>query len=89
MEGRGLVAKDTAFFSRKKSSDPYVKVSMGKHSLGKTKIVDKDLSPKWNEEFKKILKGNHSLEAIILPIYYGEASIAPLRHEAIGLDHRV
>ena len=49
--GRGLVAKDRSLFG-KKSSDPYVVISCGKRTLGTTKVVDKSLSPVWNQTFK-------------------------------------
>ena len=49
--GRGLVAKDRSAFG-KKSSDPYVVISCGKRTLGTTRVVDKSLSPVWNETFK-------------------------------------
>ena len=49
--GRGLVAKDRSLFG-KKSSDPYVVISCGKRTLGTTRVVDKSLSPVWNQTFK-------------------------------------
>ena len=49
--GRGLVAKDRSLLG-KKSSDPYVVISCGKRMLGTTKVVDKSLSPVWDQAFK-------------------------------------
>ena len=49
--GRGLVAKDRSLLG-KKSSDPYVVISCGKRRLGTTKVVNKSLSPVWDQAFK-------------------------------------
>jgi Ca2+-dependent lipid-binding protein len=55
--GRNLVAKDRSLFG-KKSSDPFVVISCAYHggvatrTLGTTAVVDKNLSPVWNEHFK-------------------------------------
>ena len=49
--GRGLVAKDRSLLG-KKSSDPFVVISCGKRRLGTTKVVDKSLSPVWDQAFK-------------------------------------
>ena len=51
ISGTGLVPKDTSLFG-KKSSDPFVVLSVGGRKLGKTKTVKKNLNPEWNESFK-------------------------------------
>ena len=33
------------------TSDPYVKVSLNKNTVHKTKVVKKNLNPEWNEDF--------------------------------------
>eukprot|EP00854_Cymbomonas_tetramitiformis_P021345 gene21345-25651_t len=50
--GKDLAAKDKSWFG-KGTSDPYVIVSIGKDRLGKTKTIEKNLSPEWNESFKR------------------------------------
>ena len=79
IEGRNLVAKDSSgVFSKKKSSDPYVKVYFGGKKYGKTQTIDKTLSPSWNESFNiklgtkevgKILKGNSKYTSIDFVIF--------------------
>ena len=56
LAGRDLVAKDRSLFG-KKSSDPYVVISCGRRTLGTTKVVDKNLSPMWDQTFKINLDG--------------------------------
>jgi len=65
--GRGLVAKDRSLLG-KKSSDPYVVISCGKRRLGTTKVVNKSLSPVWDQAFKLNLdaKAAAHLESIEL-----------------------
>ena len=79
VEGRGLVAKDgSGIFSKKKSSDPYVKIYFGGKNHGKTKTIDKTLSPRWNETYsiklgtkhvEKILKGDPKYNTIDFVIF--------------------
>ncbi|KAH9322996.1 hypothetical protein KI387_017635 [Taxus chinensis] len=47
VKGNNLVVRD--FFSR--SSDPYVLLKLGPN-LGSTRVVDKNLNPVWDEEFR-------------------------------------
>ena len=65
--GRGLAAKDRSLLG-KKSSDPYVVISCGKRRLGTTKVVNKSLSPVWDQAFKLNLdaKAAAHLESIEL-----------------------
>ena len=67
-QGRGLVAKDRALLSRRRTtSDPYVKVYLGEPSapsskpslyLGKTAVVPKNCkNPVWNATIQKLLPG--------------------------------
>ena len=75
--GRGLVAKDRSLFG-KKSSDPYVVISCGKRTLGTTKVVDKSLSPVWNQAFKLNLDAKaaarlESTELVLDPPPYSTA----------------
>ncbi|KAK3267060.1 hypothetical protein CYMTET_24357 [Cymbomonas tetramitiformis] len=50
--GKDLAVKDKSWFG-KGTSDPYVIVSIGKDCLGQTKTMEKNLSPEWNESFKR------------------------------------
>mmetsp|Transcript_12544 Transcript_12544/g.25488 ORF Transcript_12544/g.25488 Transcript_12544/m.25488 type:complete len:632 (-) Transcript_12544:150-2045(-) len=54
--GRGLVAKDRSLFG-KKSSDPFVVISCGQRILGTTEVIEKNLSPVWNKQFKLNIDG--------------------------------
>ena len=51
-EGKDLIAKDRNLLGKRTTSDPYVELYAGTKSLGKTKVVKKDCSPKWNEQFQ-------------------------------------
>jgi len=57
--GRGLVAKDGGgLFSKAKSSDPYVRVMLGKTTqLSRTPTISKTLDPVWNHAFKHVFAG--------------------------------
>uniref|UniRef100_A0A7R9ZTR4 C2 domain-containing protein n=1 Tax=Pseudo-nitzschia arenysensis TaxID=697910 RepID=A0A7R9ZTR4_9STRA len=63
LEAKDLVGKDKKMFSKKKTSDPYVKVSLlctptktvagakrrpQKIPLGETQVIEKNLNPTWN-----------------------------------------
>jgi len=58
VQGDQLVAKDRNYLGKWTSSDPYVKVALqpsgsanGELFLGRSKTVQRDLSPVWNAEF--------------------------------------
>ena len=51
-KARNLVAKDSSWFSKKKSSDPYAIIYWGKEQMGRTKTIKQNLNPEWNESFK-------------------------------------
>lgn len=55
--GKGLVVKDKKLFG-KGSSDPYCKILCGGQEMGKTKVITKNVSPVWNEQFKIHLPWN-------------------------------
>lgn len=56
--GRQLVAKDGGgVFGKAKTSDPFVVVSFGQHTLGTSHVVPKNLSPQWNQTFKWNIEG--------------------------------
>merc|ERR1712226_613648 len=52
LKARNLVAKDSSFFSKKKSSDPYAIVYWGKEQMARTKTINNNLNPEWKETFK-------------------------------------
>jgi tellurium resistance protein TerZ len=49
LKARDLIAKDRNVFGKRTTSDAYVKVQIGKQTLGKTKVIPKNLNPVWNE----------------------------------------
>ena len=49
LKARNLVAKDSSWFSKKKSSDPYAIVYWGKDEMARTKTISQNLNPEWNE----------------------------------------
>lgn len=57
LQARGLLAVDTSLMSRERSSDPFVRIKIDGGDGGarfekkKTRHVNKDLSPVWNEAF--------------------------------------
>lgn len=57
LQARGLLALDTSLLSRERTSDPFVRIKIDGHDGGggfekrKTRHVNKDLSPVWNEAF--------------------------------------
>jgi hypothetical protein len=61
-EGRDLVAKDKNMFGRPTTSDPYVKLSLGRNKLGKTSIIKKTLDPNWGNETFRLSVAPRSLE---------------------------
>ncbi|KAJ8601367.1 hypothetical protein CTAYLR_005017 [Chrysophaeum taylorii] len=55
LRGENLVAKDTGIL-RSNKSDPYAKVMVDAHFVGKTAVIPRSLSPTWNERFEVQLK---------------------------------
>ena len=76
MEAKNLLATDSAFMSKKAtSSDPFIRVAIPNaqnykmESIGQTKVIKKNLNPKWkNEEFTIRMKESHAPH-IYLSIY--------------------
>mmetsp|Transcript_21387 Transcript_21387/g.35394 ORF Transcript_21387/g.35394 Transcript_21387/m.35394 type:complete len:597 (-) Transcript_21387:73-1863(-) len=95
LKGRDLIAKDRNVFGKRTTSDPYVKVQVGRQSVGKTKVVSKTLSPVWNQSFQYKI-GADSASHLVQPEYNNTATgnqhqqlIATLSiwdHDKIGDD---
>jgi tellurium resistance protein TerZ len=68
LAGEGLAIKDKAVFGRG-SSDPYVKVVQGTKELYKTKVIEKNLSPAWNESFKVFVPEKKRVENLVFKIF--------------------
>jgi Ca2+-dependent lipid-binding protein len=66
IKGSSLKAMDSSMFSKKGSSDPYVKILCRDNTtnklevLGKTKTVKKTLNPEWKSEHAFLLTDHHS-----------------------------
>jgi Ca2+-dependent lipid-binding protein len=53
LSAENLPNTDTALFINKKNkSDPYVTLEAGKNRLAKTRVIEDNLNPQWNEYFR-------------------------------------
>ncbi|KAI7907367.1 C2 domain-containing protein [Cokeromyces recurvatus] len=57
-----IEARNLKGMNRDKTSDPYCRVRLGKHSLYKTKYIKKNCNPHWNESFTTKVFGTSVLE---------------------------
>ncbi|KAI9485787.1 MAG: C2 domain-containing protein [Benjaminiella poitrasii] len=60
-----IEARNLKGMNRDKTSDPYCRVRLGKHSIYKTKHIKKNCNPQWNETFTTKVFGTSVLEFMI------------------------
>ena len=86
-KGRNLIAKDSGgMFSKKKSSDPYAIIYWGGEKCGRTKTVDKSLSPEWNETFKIKASSNHMTQLLDGDPKYSVIDIVVFDNDKLNKD---
>jgi tellurium resistance protein TerZ len=87
LKGRNLIAKDRNLLGKRTTSDPYVKVHVGRQLLGKTKVVKKNVSPVWNQRFQYSM-GADSAAQIMQQQYRNQVSVTLtiFDHDGIGDD---
>jgi len=73
IQGRDLAGKDKNFLTGKKTSDPYVELHYGHKKYGKTKVIDKTTSPRWNKSFKIMLGQSEAIR-----LQQGDANFSSL-----------
>ena len=61
-------------------TDSYVDVHLGKARLVRTSVIDNDLNPKFNEEFRYISKASFLQNQILLNFFFSESKsvISPM-----------
>ncbi|CAO3625901.1 unnamed protein product [Mucor hiemalis] len=60
-----VAARGLKGMNRDKTSDPYVRVRLGKHSIHKTKHLKKTCDPEWNETFTTKVFGTSTLDLLV------------------------